>query len=100
MFLESGLLREEEDHYVLTGPLASVPIPATLHDSLMARLDRLPTAKATAPLGAVLGREFSYAVLQALARLDEAILQARLGGCLRINACSTWLPGRADGLCG
>ena len=62
MVLESGLLREEEAHYVLTGPLASVPIPATLHDALMARLDRLAAAKAVAQLGAVLGREFSYAV--------------------------------------
>ena len=79
MLLESGLLREEGDHYVLTGPLASVAIPATLHDSLMARLDRLAAAKAVAQLGAVLGREFAYALLQALAPLDEATLQARLG---------------------
>jgi class 3 adenylate cyclase len=79
MLLESGRLREDGDHYVLTGPLASVPIPATLHDTLMARLDCLPTAKAVAQLGAVLGREFAYAVLQALAPLDEATLQARLG---------------------
>ncbi len=62
MLLESGLLREEETHYVLTGPLASVPIPTTLHDALMARLDRLAAAKAVAQLGAVLGREFAYAV--------------------------------------
>jgi predicted ATPase len=79
MLLESGLLREEVPHYVLTGPLASVPIPATLHDSLMARLDRLPAAKAVAQLGAVLGREFSYALLQALVPLGEATLQVQLG---------------------
>ena len=78
MLLESGLLREGGDHYVLTGPLASATIPATLHDALMARLDRLGTAKVVAQLGAVLGREFSYALLQALAPLDEATLQARL----------------------
>jgi class 3 adenylate cyclase len=78
MLLESGLLREEETHYVLTGPLASVPIPTTLQDALMARLDRLSAAKAVAQLGAVLGREFSYALIQALAPLDEATLQARL----------------------
>jgi class 3 adenylate cyclase len=76
--LESGLVREEGPYYVLTGPLASVPIPATLHDALMARLDRLPVAKAVAQLGAVLGREFAYALIQALAPLDEATLQARL----------------------
>jgi predicted ATPase len=79
MLLESGLLREEETHYVLTGPLASVPIPATLHDALMARLDRLGAAKAVAQLGAVLGREFAYTVLQVLAPLDEATLQVQLG---------------------
>ena len=54
--LESGLLREHEDHYELTGPLPPLAIPATLHDSLMARLDRLATAKAVAQLGATLGR--------------------------------------------
>jgi class 3 adenylate cyclase/tetratricopeptide (TPR) repeat protein len=78
MLLESGLLREEGDHYVLTGPLASATIPATLHDALMARLDRLGVAKALAQLGAVLGREFSYAVIEVLASLDETTLQARL----------------------
>ena len=79
MLLESGLLQEDGDQYVLTGPLASIPIPSTLHDALMARLDRLGVAKAVAQLGAVLGREFAYALLQALAPLDETILQARLG---------------------
>jgi class 3 adenylate cyclase/predicted ATPase/tRNA A37 threonylcarbamoyladenosine biosynthesis protein TsaE len=79
MLLESGLLHEEETHYVLTGPLASGPIPATLHDALMARLDRLGAAKAVAQLGAVLGREFAYTLIQALAPLDEATLQVQLG---------------------
>jgi class 3 adenylate cyclase/predicted ATPase len=78
MLLESGLLREDGDRYVLMGPLASVPIPATLHDALMARLDRLEAAKAMAQLVAVLGREFSYTLIQALAPLDEVTLQARL----------------------
>ena len=40
MLLESDLLREEVQRYVLTGPLSEVTIPATLHDALMARLDR------------------------------------------------------------
>ena len=56
-------------------PLA---IPATLHDSLMARLDRLATVKAVAQLGAVLGRTFAYEVLQAVTPLDEASLQQAL----------------------
>jgi class 3 adenylate cyclase len=79
MVLESGLLREAEVHYVLTKPLASMPIPTTLHDAFMARLDRLSAAKAVAQLGAVLGREFAYALIQALESLDEVTLQARLG---------------------
>ncbi len=67
MILESGLVREEAGHYVLTGPLPPLAIPSTLHDSLMARLDRLSTARELAQLGAVLGREFSYELLQAVA---------------------------------
>jgi TOMM system kinase/cyclase fusion protein len=50
-------------------------IPATLHDALMARLDRLGPAKDLAQLGATLGREFSYELLQAVSLLDEATLQ-------------------------
>jgi predicted ATPase len=76
--LESGLLRETEGHYELTGPLPPLAIPATLHDSLMARLNRLATVKAVAQLGAVLGRTFAYEVLQAVAPLDEASLQQAL----------------------
>jgi predicted ATPase len=76
--LESGLLQESQDHYELTGPLPPMAIPATLHDSLMARLDRLATVKAVAQLGAVLGRTFSYELLQAVMSLDEASLQQAL----------------------
>jgi len=76
--LESGLLRETEEAYALTGPLPPLAIPATLHDSLMAQLDRLATVKAVAQLGAVLGRTFAYEVLQAVTLLDEASLQQAL----------------------
>ena len=72
--LESGLLREEETHYALMGPLTSVGIPATLQDALMARLDRLGTAKGVAQLGATIGRTFAYDLLQAVAAQDEAML--------------------------
>ena len=78
MVLESGLLKECEGRYVLTGPLPPLAIPATLHDSLMARLDRLETAKAVAQLGAVMGREFAYEVIQAVSPVDEATLQQGL----------------------
>ena len=78
MVLESGLVHEAEDHYVLTGQLPPLVIPATLQDSLMARLDRLGTARQVAQLGATLGREFSYEVIQAVAPLDEVVLQHEL----------------------
>jgi class 3 adenylate cyclase/predicted ATPase len=78
MVLESGLLQEREERYELTGPLPPLAIPATLHDSLMARLDRLTTVKAAVQLGATIGRQFSYELLQAVAPLDEAALQHSL----------------------
>ena len=78
MILESGLVREEGDHYVLTGPLPPLAIPSTLHDSLMARLDRLATVKEVAQLGATIGRTFAYELLQAVSPLDEATLQQGL----------------------
>jgi class 3 adenylate cyclase/predicted ATPase len=76
--LESGLLQEQADQYQLTGPLSAVAIPTTLQDSLMARLDRLPTGREVAELGAVLGREFAYEMLRALGVVEEARLQEGL----------------------
>ena len=78
MVLESGLLQEREARYELTGPLPPLAIPATLHDSLMARLDRLAAVKALAQLGATLGREFAYGLLQAVSPWDEGTLQQGL----------------------
>src|SRR5262249_61813083 len=75
MVLESGLLQEREERYELTGLLPPLAIPATLHDSLMARLDRLATVKGLAQLGATLGREFSYALLHAVSPWDEETLR-------------------------
>jgi predicted ATPase len=77
--LESGLLREQADHYELPGPLPPLAIPATLHDALMARLDRLATVKVMAQLGATIGRTFAYDLLQAVAPLDAAALQGCTG---------------------
>jgi predicted ATPase len=73
--LEAGLVQEEAGRYVLPGPLPPLAIPATLQDALMARLDRLRAVKDVAQLGAVLGREFAYELLRAVASLDEATLQ-------------------------
>lgn len=73
--LESTLLREEAERYTLTGPLTGVAIPATLQDSLMARLDRLPTVREIAQVASVLGRELGYEMLEALAAVDASALQ-------------------------
>ena len=53
-------------------------IPPTLQQSLAARLDRLGAAREAAQIGAVLGRGFSYALLQSVAGLDEGALQSAL----------------------
>ena len=76
--LESKLLGDGGDHYVLAGPLPPLAIPATLHDSLMARLDRLAPVKEVAQIGACLGREFDHELLSAIVPLSEAELQAAL----------------------
>jgi class 3 adenylate cyclase len=70
MVLESGLVREAGDHYELAGPLPPLAIPATLQESLMARLDRLDTVKVVAQIGATIGRSFSYRLLHAVSGLD------------------------------
>ena len=59
-------------------PSSSIPVPASLHASLMARLDRLGPAKEVAQVGAVIGREFSHALLAAVAAKTEAELQSAL----------------------
>jgi class 3 adenylate cyclase/predicted ATPase len=79
MVLESGLLREDAGHYHLVGPLPPLAIPATLQDSLMARLDRLATVKVVAQIGATIGRTFSYGLLRAVAGLPDPALQRELG---------------------
>src|SRR5437764_7661143 len=76
--LESGLLREETDRYALDGALSPFAIPTSLHDSLMARLDRLASVWHVAQIGAAIGREFSYALLHAVSRLPEDELEASL----------------------
>jgi predicted ATPase len=72
--LESGLLREETDRYVLDGALPPFAIPTTLHASLLARLDRLASVRYLAQIGAAIGREFSYELLRAASRLSEGAI--------------------------
>jgi len=77
--LGSGVLEARGDAYVLTGSLAQLHIPETLQDSLMARLDRAPRLRELAQLGSVLGREFAYDMISALAGIEEEMLQSDLG---------------------
>jgi DNA-binding winged helix-turn-helix (wHTH) protein/predicted ATPase len=76
--LESGLLGEEAERYTLDGALPPFAIPTSLHASLLARLDRLESARPTAQIGAVIGREFSYEILHAVCRQSEDELQTAL----------------------
>src|SRR3984957_19036308 len=76
--LESGLMTDAGDHYELAGPLPPLAIPANLHDSLMARLDRLATVKELAQIGAVIGREFSHELIAAVADRPQEQLESGL----------------------
>jgi predicted ATPase len=76
--LESGLVRENQDAYALCRPLAPPAIPATLQDSLMARLDRLAPVKDVAQIAACIGREFDHELLAAVAGRPEAELRSAL----------------------
>ncbi|HKQ26012.1 MAG TPA: AAA family ATPase [Burkholderiales bacterium] len=83
--LESGELKEAGDHYEYVGSSDSITIPATLRDSLMARLDRLLPAKEIAQIGAAIGREFSYELIAAVVPhpktdLDSALNQLTESG--------------------
>jgi tetratricopeptide (TPR) repeat protein len=78
--LESGELIDTGDQYEYAGGSRSVNIPATLRDSLMARLDRVKPVKEIAQIGAVIGREFSYELISVAAQLstsqlDDALVQ-------------------------
>jgi class 3 adenylate cyclase/predicted ATPase len=77
--LESGLLREEVDRYVLDRARPPFAIPTSLHASLLARLDRLASVRHVAQIGAAIGREFPYTLLRAVSRLPEDELQSSLG---------------------
>jgi tetratricopeptide (TPR) repeat protein len=83
--LESGELKEAGDHYEYTGFARPVTIPATLKDSLMARLDRFMPVKEVAQIGAAIGREFSYELIAAVApipqaQLDDSLVQLTASG--------------------
>ena len=76
--LESSVLRKENGKYAPTEPLPILAIPATLHASLVARLDRLPSLRTVVQAGGALGREFTYAQLRAVCDLSDSELERSL----------------------
>ena len=76
--LESGQLRDAGDHYDYVGAFSGSKVPDTLHEWLMARLDRYMPAKKIAQIGAAIGREFSYELISAVASLSKADLNDML----------------------
>src|ERR1700724_1963225 len=92
--LETGLLQEGDDHYVLSHPLPSVALPSALHASLMARLDRLAPVREVAQIGSVVGREFSYELLSTVAGLPKEALEEALAQLVRSELvfCRGQLP--------
>ncbi len=81
--VESGLLQDQGSRYVLTGALTSLTVPGTLHDSLVARLDRLGPLRELLHIGAAIGREFPHELLAAVSPLSDAELDEAVDGLLR-----------------
>ena len=78
--VESGILTETGDRYTVSGPVAPLAIPTSLHGSLLARLDRLAPTREVAQIGAALGRQFSHKLISAVAAtpqqsVDDALAQ-------------------------
>ncbi|MGH8712548.1 MAG: AAA family ATPase, partial [Casimicrobiaceae bacterium] len=93
--LELGLAGDDEQRYASPRARANLAIPATLHDSLMARLDRLPQEKSVAQLAAVIGRSFSYELLSAVAGLPDDKLVRALDRLQEADIIHSLRPGLA-----
>jgi tetratricopeptide (TPR) repeat protein len=81
--VEAGLGPAVPEQNAGSGLMPTVAIPATLHETLLARLDRLGSAKGVAQLGATLGHQFPYALLRAVAPLEDGPLQRDLATLVR-----------------
>lgn len=99
MILETGLLQELDDRYELVKALSPSSIPDTVHDSLMARIDRLGPDKSITQIASVIGRQFDLALLQrvsgrtrqdlveTLDHLCQLDLLVACGGVSTTNSC-------------
>ena len=83
--LESACLQDDESSDPLAGLSQPLSLPTTLQDALMARLDRLPSAREIAQVAAVLGREFAYDMLRAIVPMDGAALQHGLAQLVQVE---------------
>jgi class 3 adenylate cyclase/tetratricopeptide (TPR) repeat protein/ABC-type transport system involved in cytochrome c biogenesis ATPase subunit len=72
--IQSGIVIKRNDVYRLNASLNKLDIPSTLHDSLMARLDRSAPMREAAQIGACIGRSFSHALLVAISPVDTPML--------------------------
>jgi class 3 adenylate cyclase/tetratricopeptide (TPR) repeat protein len=76
--VESGVVTEAGECYALTGPLAPLAIPTSLHASLLARLDRLAPVREVAQIAASLGRQFSHELISAVSGMPQKELGSAL----------------------
>ncbi|HKO56820.1 MAG TPA: AAA family ATPase, partial [Thermoanaerobaculia bacterium] len=78
MVLESDMLVERDDYYDLARPFQSLVIPATIHDTILARFAKLTTAKPIAQVAATIGREFSFDTLRVVSGVEAPVLLQEL----------------------
>jgi len=78
--IASDLVVPVANRFELAGPVETLEIPDSLHDSLMARLDRMGSVKEVAQLAAVIGRRFGVDILAAVSPMESQALRAALDG--------------------
>ncbi|WP_425085199.1 AAA family ATPase [Ruegeria profundi] len=76
--LESGDMPDAPIARASGGASAASSVPSALHDALMARLDRLSSAKEVAQIGAVIGPQFSYPLISKVSRFGDTVLRSGL----------------------
>ena len=86
--LESDHVTETDEAFELAVPVDSLAVPATLQDSLMARLDRQPSAKEVAQVAACMGREFDAESLRAITGFGEGVLMGALDQLCEVEVVS------------
>ena len=94
--IETGVLRELDDRYELTEPLPPGLIPATVHDSLMARVDRLGPDKSVAQLASAVGREFGFELLLSVSDKSANALEYALTRLVELDLVSQAGSGSAS----